>query len=142
MRETQTTPLDNATSRQPADVGEIPVRAFTIRGRSFSDVTIISAIVHPQVEKDASYTIDPDLPATALVTLVKERGLSLLRGWLRCPFLAGCGGSFFVGRRVQLLNTGKLHMGRSVTLEDDVKIDALSREGVWLGATSLSADSP
>ncbi|MBX7234697.1 MAG: acyltransferase [Caldilineales bacterium] len=79
------------------------------------------------------YTIDAQLPTTALVTLIKERGLALVRGWLRRPFLAECGGALFVGRRVQLLNTRSLHLGRSVTLEDDVKIDALSREGVWLG---------
>lgn len=79
------------------------------------------------------YTIDAQLPTTAMVTLIKERGLALARGAVRRPFLASCAGSFFIGRRVQLLNTRSLHVGRSVTIEDDVKIDALSREGVWIG---------
>ena len=66
------------------------------------------------------YTIDAQLPTTAMVTLIKERGLALARGAVRRPFLASCAGSFFIGRRVQLLNTRSLHVGRSVTIEDDV----------------------
>ncbi len=85
------------------------------------------------IKHDPNYTIDPDLPTTALITLIKERGLAYLRGAMRRPFLASYNGPFFVGRRVQLLNTRSLHVGKGVTLEDDVKIDALSREGVWIG---------
>lgn len=86
-----------------------------------------------KVKNDSDYTIDPDLPTTALITLIKERGLAFGRGLLRRPWLAAAEGPFFVGRRVQVLNTRKLSLGRGVTLEDDVKIDALSREGVYLG---------
>ena len=84
------------------------------------------------IKHDPDYTIDPDLPTTALISLIKERGLAHLRGVIRRPTLASNKGAFFVGRRVQLLNTKLLHVGKGVTLEDDVKIDALSREGVWL----------
>ena len=86
-----------------------------------------------RLKRSPDYTIDAALPTTALVTLSKERGLAYLRGLLRRPWLAGNGGTLFVGRRVQMLNTRRLHVGRSVTIEDDVKIDALSRGGVWLG---------
>lgn len=87
-----------------------------------------------KIKSDPDYTIDPDLPTTALVTMIKDRGFSYLRGSFRRPFLDSCLGPFFVGRRVQLLNTRNLRVGSSVTLEDDVKIDALSRKGVWLGS--------
>ncbi len=86
-----------------------------------------------KIKGDPDYTIDPDLPTTALVSLIKERGLAYLRGSLRRPFLASSNGPIFVGRRVQLLNTKSMHVGAGITIEDDVKIDALSREGVWLG---------
>jgi len=86
-----------------------------------------------RLKRSPDYTIDAALPTTALVTLSKERGLAYLRGFLRWPWLADSGGAFFVGRRVQMLNTRRLHVGRGVTIEDDVKIDALSRGGVWLG---------
>ncbi len=86
-----------------------------------------------KLKNDPHYTIDPAVPTTALFTILKERGLAYVRGSLRKPFLAESRGVFFVGRRVQLLNTRLMHVGRSVTLEDDVKIDALSRDGVHLG---------
>lgn len=86
-----------------------------------------------KIKNSPDYTIDPDLPTTALITLLKERGLAYGRGLLRRPTLGSCEGALFVGRRVQLLNTRRLRLGRGVTLEDDVKIDALSREGVALG---------
>jgi len=85
------------------------------------------------IKHDPDYTIDPNLPTTSLVSVIKERGLAYLRGGMRSPTLASNKGTFFVGRRVQLLNTKLLHVGKGVTLEDDVKIDSLSREGAWLG---------
>ncbi len=86
-----------------------------------------------QLKSDPHYTIDPAVPTTALGTVLKERGLAYLRGLLRKPFLAQSQGALFVGRRVQILNSRLLYLGRSVTLEDDVKIDALSRQGVHIG---------
>ncbi len=86
-----------------------------------------------QLKSDPYYTIDPAVPTTALTTVLKERGLAYVRGLFRKPFLAQSQGALFVGRRVQILNSRLLHLGRSVTLEDDVKIDALSRHGVHIG---------
>ena len=93
---------------------------------------LLQALIR-RIKRDADYTIDSDLPTTALITLAKERGLALVRGGLRRPWLAKSEGPFFVGRRVQLLNSRRLYVGKGVTLEDDVKIDALSRQGVHLG---------
>jgi len=86
-----------------------------------------------KLKHDPHYTIDPAVPATALLTVLKERGFAFMRGGVRRPFLAENHGAFFVGRRVQILNSRLLHLGGSVTLEDDVKIDALSKNGVHIG---------
>ncbi|HEY81487.1 MAG TPA: acyltransferase [Anaerolineae bacterium] len=86
-----------------------------------------------KLKHDPHYTIDPGVPTTALVSVLKERGLAYLRGLLRKPWLGSSQGALFVGRRVQILNAQLLHLGRSVTFEDDVKIDALSRHGVHIG---------
>ncbi len=86
-----------------------------------------------KLKHDPHYTIDPAVPTTALVSVLKERGLAYVRGLLRKPWLGSSQGALFVGRRVQLLNSRLLHLGRSVTFEDDVKIDALSRHGVHIG---------
>ncbi len=86
-----------------------------------------------KLKNDPDYTIDPAVPTTALVSLLKERGFAFMRGVLRKPWVGSSQGALFVGRRVQILNSRLLHLGRSVTLEDDVKIDALSRHGVHIG---------
>jgi acetyltransferase-like isoleucine patch superfamily enzyme len=86
-----------------------------------------------KLKSDPHYTIDPAVPTTALVTVLKERGFAYVRGWFRKPFLGGSQGAFFAGRRVQILNSRLLFIGGSVTLEDDVKIDALSRHGIHIG---------
>ena len=86
-----------------------------------------------KLKNDPHYTIDPAVPTTALVTVLKERGFAYLRGMLRTPWLGSSSGPVFVGRRVQILNSRSLHLGRSVTFEDDVKIDALSKHGVHIG---------
>ncbi len=86
-----------------------------------------------KLKNDPHYTIDPAVPTTALVSVLKERGFAYLRGLLRKPWLGGSQGTLFVGRRVQILNSRRLYLGRSVTFEDDVKIDALSRHGVHIG---------
>ncbi|MCO6450189.1 MAG: acyltransferase [Caldilineales bacterium] len=86
-----------------------------------------------KTKHDPGYTLDPDLPTSAIFIILRERGLAAMRGLMRRPFLGECGGRLFVGRRVQTLHGRRIFLGRGVTLEDDVRIDALSREGVRLG---------
>ena len=86
-----------------------------------------------RVKHDPDYRLDPALSGTALLGIVWRRGLALLRGLWWSWRLGRCGFPFFVGRRVQILHARQLRVGRSVTLGDDVRIDALSRGGVTLG---------
>lgn len=86
-----------------------------------------------RLKGDPGYRLAPELSTGELFTLIWLRGWDFLRGLWRRPRLRACGGAFFVGRRVTILHPHKLSVGRSVTLEDDVRIDALSRQGVRLG---------
>lgn len=86
-----------------------------------------------KLKSDPHYTIDPAISKTALLVVLRERALAVLRGQLRRPFLGRSQGVFFVGRRVQLLHARQITLGRSVTIQDDVTIDALSKQGVHLG---------
>ncbi len=86
-----------------------------------------------RLKRDPSYTLDSGLTTGDLIGILWRRGWAFLRGlWWRWR-VAESRGALFVGRRVQIFHARHLHLGRSVTLEDDVRIDALSREGVWLG---------
>ncbi len=85
------------------------------------------------LKRDPSYTLDPRLTTGDLLSILWHRGWAFWRGWWWRWRLAECRGALFVGRRVQIFHPRYLHVGRSVTIEDDVRINALSREGVWLG---------
>ena len=86
-----------------------------------------------RVKHDPAYRLDPALGTADLLGIIWRRGLALLRGLWWSWRLGGCEAPFFVGRRVEFLHPRRLRVGRAVTLEDDVRIDALSRGGVRLG---------
>lgn len=95
--------------------------------------SIVGSLVR-RIKHDPSYRLDPELGSVALLAILWRRSLALLRGAWWAWRLGSCRMPFFVGRRVQILHSGKLRVGRSVTLEDDVRIDALSLDGVCLGS--------
>ncbi|MEN3372391.1 acyltransferase [Dechloromonas sp. ZS-1] len=63
----------------------------------------------------------------SLLSLATNRFILLLRGLLRIRKVC------FLGRGVKLRNKRYLAIGRSVTIQDGVSIDALSKCGVFLG---------
>ncbi len=86
-----------------------------------------------RVKHDPAYRLDPDMGGAALLLIVGRRGLALVRGLWWAWRLRGCRLPFFVGHGVSIRHAGRLTAGRGVTLEEYVQIDALSREGVYLG---------
>ena len=86
-----------------------------------------------KLKHDPGYRVDPVLSTGDLIELLWARGVALWRGlWLRCR-VGSADGLLFVARGVRVRHTGHLHLGRNVTLEEHVQIDALSRDGVRLG---------
>lgn len=94
--------------------------------------TWVQALIR-RLKHDPTYTLDPALTTADLLAILWRRGWAYLRGWWWRWRVAEARGALFVGRRVQIFHPRHLHLGRSVTIEDDVRIDALSRDGVWLG---------
>ncbi len=86
-----------------------------------------------RLKHDPEYRIDPAIPTRSLLAILFSRGMSLLRGLTWYPRLGSVEGPFFVGHRVRIRHPYLVRVGRSVTLDDDVYIDALSRNGVRLG---------
>ncbi|TVT78563.1 MAG: acyltransferase [Denitromonas halophila] len=84
--------------------------------------------------KGSDYKLDPDLPFSALVSLLTRRGFGLLRCLLfGVKFSFDIRDLVFVGKRVKLVNCGSISFGRGVTLGDGVVVDGLSRKGVVFG---------
>ncbi|MBP6016207.1 MAG: acyltransferase [Candidatus Promineofilum sp.] len=97
-------------------------------------------MIHQLIEKlaqalkqDSSYQLDPALTGRVLLQVAFQRGRAILRGeWSRL-WLRECKGALFVGKAVSLQHPQMISVGRSVIIEDYVRIDALSHWGVVLG---------
>ena len=83
--------------------------------------------------RGAEYELDPAVPLTALFSLGGRRAVALLRGNLRLIIFRQSVGLVFIGRGAEIRNIKQITFGRGVTLDRDVLIDGLSRDGVRLG---------
>ena len=85
------------------------------------------------LKRDPAYSLDRGLSNVDLALVGWYRLLMLWRGLWRCLWLRRSELPFFVGRQVTIRHAHLLRVGRSVTIEDGVHIDALSRHGIVLG---------
>lgn len=84
-------------------------------------------------KRDPSYQIPEGFTIDILIGELIARSWMALRGLLWRWRFRQANGLTFIGRRVRIRAPGALSLGRSVTLHDDVRIDALSRQGIALG---------
>lgn len=86
-----------------------------------------------QLKHDPSYTLDSHIFGRDLLDILRRRGVTVLRGgWLRHQ-LARSEGMLFIGKNATLLHKRSISVGHSVIIEDNVFIDALSKNGIVLG---------
>lgn len=86
--------------------------------------------------KGEDYRIDKEIPLTYLLGVVIQRVVMLLRGKCRSIGIGHHRNTVFVGKKVALKCKSKIRIGTSVTIQDKVYIDALSKKGVTLGDRS------
>jgi acetyltransferase-like isoleucine patch superfamily enzyme len=84
-------------------------------------------------KRDPSYRIPAGFTVAILLGELMARGWMATRGMLWRWRFRRVSGMTFIGRHVRIRAPGLLSLGRSVTLHDDVRIDALSRHGIVLG---------
>ena len=82
--------------------------------------------------KSDGYKIDLDTPMSYIAGLITERAMMLVRGRIRL-FFVDHGKKIFLGKKVTLKCKSKIHLGKCVSIQDNVYIDALSLQGVHLG---------
>ncbi len=83
--------------------------------------------------KRKPYTIDRAIPLSCLLGIVARRASWAGRGLCKMLCCQGRAAVVFMAPGVQLRSARLIHFGRGVTLERNVTIDGLSREGVHLG---------
>ena len=83
--------------------------------------------------KGNDYSIDQSIPMSYLLGVVAQRSVMLFRGMIRRVGMKHAGRNIFIGHGVTLKCKSKINIGKGVTLQDKVYIDALSRNGLILG---------
>lgn len=85
------------------------------------------------LKKDPAYKLDPALDSCSLLQINIQRLFSVIRGMLRSPIFGSKRGYLFLGSNVKLISPKLMSIGRSVTIEDNVVLNALSKNGIRIG---------
>jgi len=89
-----------------------------------------------------NYSIDPSLSNASVRIIMIQKFWALARGmWIK-PWLGDSSGLIFIGKRCRISHKRLLYVGKTMTLGDQVQINALSKEGVRIGNNfSLQSNS-
>jgi len=80
-----------------------------------------------------NYEVDEQITSYSLIALMVSKFFQLLRGfWLKL-FLKRSAGLIFLGRRCRIDHRNLISVGKSITIGDNVEINALSRHGITIG---------
>ncbi len=80
-----------------------------------------------------NYSIDEILTSIDLLIIISEKFTQVLRGFFYKILLKKSSGLIFIGRGTKLKFCSKLSLGKSVSIGDNVEINALCKKGVVLG---------
>jgi acetyltransferase-like isoleucine patch superfamily enzyme len=79
------------------------------------------------------YTVDKQLTGMGTFIILRAKITSLMRGYCYKLFMKQSKGLLFVGRNCRISHCNKIRMGKTITIGDNVEINALSRQGITLG---------
>jgi len=79
------------------------------------------------------YTVDKQLTGMDTFIILKAKMASLMRGFYYKLFIKKSNGLLFVGRNCRISHCSKIRMGKTITIGDNVEINALSRQGITMG---------
>lgn len=92
---------------------------------------LINALIRKLGKKD--YSIDSTATGRDLFVILSGRMFCLLRGYYHRIFMKKCGGYLFVGKRCRIKHAYKITTGKTITIGDNVEINALSQNGIRMG---------
>jgi len=85
-----------------------------------------------KVKHDPNYSLDSHLGGDAVLQILFRRFFQVIRGFFFKLFLKKAKGFLFLGFHVSIKHPQYMEIGRGVTIEDHVSIDALSVNGIKL----------
>ena len=92
-------------------------------------------IVNNIIEKlgRTDYRLDVNITNIDLLIIVFIKGMQICRGLYYKLFFKNTKGLLFIGKNVEINFCSKISCGRSVTIDNNVKINALSKDGINIG---------
>ncbi len=92
-------------------------------------------IVNNIIEKlgRTDYRLDVNITNIDLLIIVFIKGMQICRGLYYKLFFKNAKGLLFIGKNVEINFCSKISCGRSVTIDNNVKINALSKDGINIG---------
>ena len=94
-------------------------------------IKLISKLTNKFLNRDLK--INKNIPFLYLIGIITGRVFMLLRRPIKRFFINKNGRGFFIGKKVTIRCVKKITVGKSVTFQDYVFIDALSKNGVLIG---------
>ena len=80
-----------------------------------------------------NYEIDKNITLSVVLSQINKRIMMVLRGIIKKPFFKKAKGTLFIGKRCDIKCKKLIKLNGSATIEDYVKIDALSKHGIEIG---------
>jgi acetyltransferase-like isoleucine patch superfamily enzyme len=95
----------------------------------------LKKIVNNIIEKlgRTDYRLDVNITNIDLLIIVFIKGMQICRGLYYKLFFKNAKGLLFIGKNVEINFCSKISCGRSVTIDNNVKINALSKDGINIG---------
>ena len=86
-----------------------------------------------KLKKNKEYSIESKYSTLEWSVILYERGFQLLRGLIAKFFRVRARGFFFKGKNVRIRHRSLFKAGKNLILEDNVHINALSKNGIHFG---------
>lgn len=80
-----------------------------------------------------NYKLDPDLSNSDLLMIISRKFFEMIRGYRLKYTLGSSNGILFLGRHCKIKHRRLIHLAGTTIIEDNVEINALSRNGVRIG---------
>lgn len=79
------------------------------------------------------YTVDKDLSKRDIYITVKDKLFAVIRGFCLKIWLKRSGGLIFLGRHTKIRYCHRISLGKTISIGDNVEINALSKKGIVMG---------
>ena len=80
-----------------------------------------------------NYSTDKSIDSIDLFNIIIEKTIQITRGLFLKLLLHNSSGFIFLGRRTKIKYCSKISFGKTITIGDNVEINALSKQGIKIG---------